>query len=240
MRERILITGPGGRVGTQIVPLLREHFALRLFDVQHLREQSDDEVLQGDIRDFDGLLKACQGVHALVHLAAVPDEDDFHSKLLPMNLAGGYNAFEAARQAGVRKVLFASTGQTILNYPRGHWVTPEMPVRPHTVYACTKIFGEALGRYYSETHNMQVICIRLCWFQGYDSPRLRNEKEWWPKWCSPRDLTQLIVKSIRSDVKFAIFFGISNNTGRFLDISNSQRLIGYAPEDDSARLIEKS
>jgi len=239
MRERILITGPGGRVGTHLVPLLREHFALRLFDVQPLKPQDDDEVLHGDIRDFDALLKACQGVHALVHLAAVPDEDDFHSKLLPMNLAGGYNAFEAARQAGVRKILFASTGQTILNYPRGQWVTPEMPVRPHTVYACTKIFGEALGRYYSETHNMQVICIRICWFQGYDSPRLRNEKEWWPKWCSPRDLTQLIVKSIRSDVKFAIFFGISNNTGRFLDISNSQQLIGYAPEDDSTRLIEK-
>ena len=240
MRERILITGPGGRVGTQIVPLLREHFALRLFDVQHLREQSDDEVLQGDIRDFDALLKACQGVHALVHLAAVPDEDDFHSKLLPMNLAGGYNAFEAARQAGVPKILFASTGQTILNYPRGQWVTPEMPVRPHTVYACTKIFGEALGRYYSETHNMQVICIRICWFQGYDSPRLRNEKEWWPKWCSPRDLTQLMVKSIRSDVKFAIFFGISNNTGRFLDISNSQQLVGYSPEDDSARVAAEN
>src|SRR5207247_677782 len=147
MRERILITGPGGRVGTQIVPLLREHFSLRLLDVKPLSAESDDETVQADIRDFDALRAACAGVKAMVHLAAVPDEDDFHSRLLPMNLAGLYNAFEAARQAGVRKIIFASTGQTVLNYPRGQWVTPEMPVRPYTVYACTKVFGEALARY---------------------------------------------------------------------------------------------
>src|SRR5689334_4772685 len=111
---------------------MREHFALRLFDVRPLPAKGDDEVVQGDIRDFDAFVKACRGVSALIHLAAVPDEDDFHSKLLPMNLAGGYNAFEAARQAGVRKVLFPSTGQTVLNYPWGEWVTPEMPARPHT------------------------------------------------------------------------------------------------------------
>src|SRR6266404_5681809 len=101
MRERILITGPGGRVGTEIVPLLREHFALRLFDSRLLKAEADDEVLQGDIRDFDALKNACTGAAAMLHLAAVPDEDDFHTKLLPMNLAGGYNAFEAARQTGV-------------------------------------------------------------------------------------------------------------------------------------------
>src|SRR5437762_5046 len=141
MRERILITGPGGRVGSQIVPLLREHFALRLLDVKPLPAEADDETVQADIRDFDGLRAACAGVKAMVHLAAVPDEDDFHSKLLPMNLAGLYNAFEAARQAGMKKIIFASTGQTVLKYPRGEWVTPEMPVRPMTVYACTKVFG---------------------------------------------------------------------------------------------------
>ena len=56
MRERILITGPGGRVGTYLVPLMREHFALRLLDLKALKAEGDDEVLQGDIRNFD-LLK---------------------------------------------------------------------------------------------------------------------------------------------------------------------------------------
>ena len=148
-------------------------------------------------------------------------------------MAGGYNAFEAARQAGVPKVLFASTGQTVLNYPKGQWVTPDMPVRPHTVYACTKVFGEALGRYYSEKHQLQVICIRICWFQAYDSELLRKQGDIHREWCSPRDLTQLLVKSLRADVPFAIFFGVSNNTGRFWDISNSRELVGYEPQDNA-------
>src|SRR4051812_48455517 len=238
MREKLLITGPGGRVGTQVVPLLREQFALRLFDLRPIEPVGDDEIVPGDIRDFEALLAASRSVDAVLHLAAVPDEDDFHSKLLPMNLAGGYNAFEAARQAGVPKIIFASTGQTVLNYPKGQWVTSEMPVRPHTVYACTKIFGEAVGRYYSENHGLQVICIRICWFQAYASPHLRSSAEGRREWCSPRDLTQLITKSIRSEVKFAIFFGVSNNKGRFWDITNAQELVGYSPEDDSNRFTQ--
>src|SRR5262245_3935149 len=240
MRERLLITGPGGRVGTQIVPLLREQFALRLLDTKQLQAQGDDEVLQADVRDFGALRIACDGVKSLVHLAAIADEDDFHTRLLPMNVAGTYNAFEAARQAGVRKILFASTGQTVLNYGRGTWVTTEMPVRPATVYASTKIFGEGLARYYSDIHGMSVICIRICYFRAYDDPLLRiPNHEVQRTWCSPRDLTQLMVKSIRCDLPFAIFFGISNNTERKWDISNAQKLVSYEPQDNAADYLPR-
>ena len=110
-----------------------------------------------------------------------------------------------------------------------------MPPRPSTVYACTKIFGEALARYYSDIHGLSMICIRLCYFRAYDDPLLRIPgHDVQREWCSPRDLTQLITKSIRADVKFAIFFGLSNNTGRFWDISNAQKLVGYEPQDNAA------
>lgn len=234
MRDRILITGPCGRVGPHLVPLLRERFALRLFDAKPLRAEADDETVIADIRDFDALRKASQGVKAMVHLAAISDEDDFPTRLLPVNLAGVYNAFEAARQAGIPKVIFASTCQTILNYGEGVWVSPEMPVRPSTVYACTKVFGEALARYYSDRHGMSMVCLRIAWFQSYESEALRTRAEMSTHWCSPRDLSQLIVKSICAEVRFAIFFGVSNNTGRFWDISNAQELVGYEPQDDSA------
>jgi uronate dehydrogenase len=240
-RERILITGPGGRVGKEIVPLLREHFALRLLDSTPLKNitlTGDDEFVQADIRDLSALREACNGVSAMIHLAAISDEDDFHSKLLPVNLEGVYNAFEAARQAGLKKVIFASTGQTVLNYPRGEWVTTDMPARPWTVYACTKMFGEALARHYSDKHAMSMIVIRLCWFQGYDSEQLRWPDHMGREWCSPRDFTQLLVKSIRTNTPFAVFFGVSNNAGRYWDISNAQQLVGYEPEDDSANFLD--
>jgi len=233
-----MVTGPGGRVGSQIVPLLRQEFALRLFDIRPLLAQGDDQAAQGDIGDFNALLRACDGITAMVHLAAVPDEDDFHSRLLPANLAGVYNAFEAGRQAGVKKIIFASTGQTILNYPRGEHVSTDMPARPSTVYACTKLFGEALARYYADCHEMSMICIRICWFQAYTSPLLRTETASQREWCSPRDLTQLIIKCLRTPIQFAIFFGISNNTGRSWDISNARQLVGYEPEDDIVRHLK--
>src|ERR1043165_3937642 len=113
MRERILITGPGGRVGTQIVPLLREHFALRLLDVKPLPTEGDDEAVEADIRDLEALRQACSGVKAMIHLAAVPDEDEFHTRLLPMNLTGVHNAFEAARlqmRCGRRSGSLGATG----------------------------------------------------------------------------------------------------------------------------------
>lgn len=239
MRERILITGAGGRVGKLTLHLLREHFALRLFDTQSLAASGDDEVIVGDIRDFDSLRQACHGVSALLHLAAIPDEDDFHSKLLPVNLAGAYNAFEAARQSGIKKILFPSSGQTVLNNPKGARVTTEMLPRPSTVYACTKLFGEALARHYSDIHGMSCIVIRLCYFRGYDDPLLRiPAHDIQREWCSPRDLVQLIVKCIRTDLPFGIFFGISNNTERCWDISNAKELIGYEPQENAAVFLE--
>lgn len=231
-RPRILITGPGGRVGPHILPGLREHFALRLFDLQKLVPERDDETIEGDIRDFEALRRACEGVSALVHLAAISDEADFHSKLLPFNLAGVYNAFEAARQAGVPKVIFTSTGQTVRFYSRDQWVTPEMPARPLTVYACTKLFGESLARYYADAFELSMICIRLGWFQHYSSPLLKTETQFQREWISPRDLVQLLTKCVQTDVRFAIVFGISNNTGRIWDVSNARELFGYEPQDD--------
>jgi NAD+ dependent glucose-6-phosphate dehydrogenase len=238
VRERLLITGPGGRVGIHLLPLLREHFALRLFDTQQIEPLRDDETIVGDVRDFNALCEACTGVRALLHMAAISDEADFHSKLLPVNLAGSYNAFEAARQSGVKKVLFPSTGQTVLNNPKGARVTTDMLPRPSTVYACTKLFGEALARYYSDIHGMSCMVIRLCYYRGYEDPLLRIPgHDVQREWCSPRDLAQLVVKCIRTDLPFGIFFGLSNNKERCWDIENARQLIGYEPEDDASRYL---
>jgi len=238
IRDRILITGPGGRVGPYIIPLLRPFFSLRLLDQKPIPVSHDDEFVQGDIRDMDALRRACEGVKAVIHLAAISDEDDFISRLLPVNIEGVYNLFEAARLAKVPKVIFTSTAQTVLHYGKGTWVTPEMPARPWTVYACTKLFGEALGRYYADHHKLPVICIRLAWFQNYDSPQLRSRPDMLQEWCSPRDFAQLLTKAIQSDLQFGVFFGVSNNTGRYWDISNAQKLLGYAPEDDGAKYAD--
>lgn len=237
-RDRIVVTGPGGRVGPHLCPFLREKYVLRLVDQKALPLIGDDEFVEADIRDTERMAEAFQGAKAIVHLAAISDEDDFRTKLLPVNVDGVYSVFEAARLAGVPKVIFTSTAQTVLHYGEGNWVTPEMPPRPWTIYACTKIFGETLARYYVDHHKMAIICIRLAWFQNYDSPLLHGPDSLPTEWCSPRDFAQLITKSIESDVRFGIFFGVSNNTGRYWDISNAEQLLGYQPQDNAAEVIK--
>ena len=239
-RQRILVTGPGGRVGKHLLPQLRGHFSLRLLDVNAIPAVEDDEFVQADIRDLEAVRRACAGTAAVIHLAAISDEDDFRTKLLPANIDGTYSVFEAARLAGVAKVIFASTGQTILHNGKGAWITPAMPARPWTLYACTKLFGEALARYYADHHGLSMICIRLGWFQPADSEILLSGYGHPREWCSPRDLAQLIRKSIESDVRFGVFFGVSNNQGRYWDLSNAERLVGYAPLDDADRVMAEA
>jgi len=232
-RERILVTGAAGVIGRSIVPLLREHFALRLLDRQRLRGEGDDEIVRADIRRFQALRGVCSGVSAVLHLAAIPT-DGHVDALISTNVAGTYNVFEAASQAGVRKVVFASTVQTARGYSTEDVVAPDMPVRPIGVYSCTKVFGEALARFYADQRGMSMICLRVGWFDPYDGRWLRSQPEMLRSWCSPRDLAQIIAKSIRTDLPFAIFFAVSKNPIPRWDTGNAQEMVGYAPVDSAA------
>jgi len=57
-------------------------------------------------------------------------------------------------------------------------------------------------------------------------------------WLSYRDLFQLVKKSILSDVKFGIYYGVSNNKNMFWDISNATDEIGYKPQYDTSSLLK--
>jgi uronate dehydrogenase len=238
-RERILITGAAGVIGRSIVPLLREDFALRLLDKRRMRGEGDDEIVRADIRRFKSLVGTCRGVSAVLHLAAIPREGHVDA-LMSTNAAGTYNVFEAANQAGVRKVVFASTVQTARGYSPETVVAPDMPVRPVTMYACTKVFGEALARFYADQRGMSMICLRIGWFDPYDGRSLQSQPEMLRSWCSPRDLAQLVTKSIRTDLSFAIFFAVSKNPIPRWDTNNAQEIVGYSPVDSAADYVTRT
>ncbi len=209
-KKKILITGAGGRIGSVITPMLSNTYNLRLLDTMKLKPHKKEEIVTGDIRDATFLKSAMEDIDAIIHLAAIPDEDDFYTKLMPINIEGTYTLLETARRCGVKKVVLASTCQIAFGYPNSTFVTTDMAVRPVNLYSCTKIFGEAVGRYYSDKFGMSVICLRIGYFQNYDSEFLQDS-EVRKKWCSPKDLVQIIEKSIDSKLKYGVFFAISNN-----------------------------
>ncbi len=231
-RPRILLTGAAGLIGSHLAPRLRDRYALRLFDTERPRGEADDEVVVGDILDEQAIRDACRGVAAVVHLAGIPNEADFDDLLLPINLQGVHTVFEAARQEGVPKVVFASTIQTVLGYSPDDHVTPDMPVRPITAYACTKVFGEALARLYSDQHGMSMLCLRIGAFQPPDSEML-DDRDARRIWVSPDDMAHMVDRCLTSDVRFGVLFAVSSNRERFVDIEAAGDLVGYRPKDDA-------
>jgi uronate dehydrogenase len=109
-----------------------------------------------------------------------------------------------------------------------------MAVRPRTEYGCTKVFGEALARHYADKYGMSMICLRIGSFYAYGSDNLRTRKDALSRWSSPRDLTQLVTKSIRSDVPFGVYFAVSDTPVRQWDIESARRDLGYEPVDNAA------
>ena len=240
-RRRVLVTGAAGRIGRDLTGRVAERFALRLMvrptdpDVDSLR--SLGELVEHELADLDGLKRACDGIDAVVHLAGNPDGSAVWADLLRDNVVGTYNLFAAAKSAGVRRVVYASSIHAVSGYPTDYQVHTADPVNPGDIYGVTKCFGEALGRYMAEQENVSTVCLRIGAVQtpeamaGDAGPKLGDA------WVSPRDLTQLIVRCVEAgpELRFAIFHGLSDNAFKRLDITDARRLVGYAPQDDIAR-----
>ncbi|HIE51312.1 MAG TPA: NAD(P)-dependent oxidoreductase [Armatimonadetes bacterium] len=240
----VLVTGATGSIGRDLCPRLAERFQVRSGvrrDVSDFQPPLPNPVYC-NIRDFDSLLKAMEGVEAVVHLAAQSWENDVYEYMIPDNITGCYNVFEAARRVGVKRVVFASTNHVVGGYLKeGKPVTEDVPVRPDTIYAVTKVFGEALGRYYAEYHGLSVIAVRIGWFLHPEAePLQKGHPAARHMWLSPRDCAQLMTRCLEAEnITFAIVHGISNNARQLMLLERTKQLLGYAPEDDAERYVQQ-
>jgi len=227
--QRVLITGAAGEVGSALREGLRGRFpVLRLTDNRDLGETREgEELVQADLTDFAAVQKAMEGVDAVIHLGGIANEHTYE-RIREVNMDGTYHVLEAARQAGVRRIAFASSIHTVGFYPRSEQIGPDVPVRPDTYYGVSKVFGEALGRMYFERYGIEFVSVRICSFQ----PRPQDARHL-STWLSPRDAVQLFEKAVTApDVGFLIVAGISGNTRRWMT-PEGWDVLGYVPGDDA-------
>ena len=241
--ERVLITGMSGLIGNIVRRHLEDKYILRALNRRPLEHI---ECHQADIADLEAIQPAFANVHTVVHLAAMLE--DSWPAILQTNIAGTYNVFEAARRAGVKRVVFASSGSTINGWERqspynalvagdydqvpSDWprLTHESPVWPNGLYACSKVWGEALARHFSDVHGLSVLCLRI----GRVNPENRpTESRHYAVWLSHRDIAQMVEKCIAApaDLRFDIFFATSDNARGFRDLSHPCDKVGFAPQD---------
>ena len=230
-RKRVLITGAAGRIGEVLHQGLKDRYDLRLMYHSKIPASVDgSDAFVGDIVDFEAMLKATKGIDVVVHMAADPNGDAPFSRTLSLNIMGNYHAYETSRLNGVRRIVFASTNHVTGFYEQeGIYTTTEMAVRPDSFYGVSKVFGEALARYYFDQFGLESICLRIGSFQ----PKPQDKRQL-ATWLSHRDTVQLVRRSIEaSHVKFGIYYGVSDNSRGTWDISNSARDLGYNPEDNA-------
>jgi nucleoside-diphosphate-sugar epimerase len=233
----VLVTGSAGRIGRAAVrELLARGHAVRGFDRVSTPGLAD--ALVGDLTDAGAVRRAVRGAQAIVHLAATPDDDDFLTQLLPNNIVGVYHMMEAAREAGVRRVMLASSGQVVW-YQR---FTGPLPIgtdtqpTPRGWYAATKVFQEAAGRAFAEAHGLSVIAARLGW-----CPRNRAHIEElhgveWAKdvYLSPGDAGRFCACAVEApdDIRFAVVYACSRPLRQeYYDADAARKLLGYQPRD---------
>ena len=234
MSERILVTGAAGLVGTLMRPrLARPDRVLRLMDIAATppaRPGERVERITGSVTDPGALRAACAGADAVVHLGGLSTEAPWE-EILHTNVHGTYLVLEAARQAGVPRVVLAGSNHAVGFHPRDGQTAPDyLFPRPDTFYGVGKAAAEALGSLYHDRYGLDVVCLRIgtCRETPPDARSLAT-------WLSPDDCARLIEAALGvASPGFRVVWGVSRNTRGWFSLSEGEA-IGYRPADDAER-----
>ncbi|MBS2962717.1 NAD(P)-dependent oxidoreductase [Actinocrinis puniceicyclus] len=226
----ILITGAAGRIGTLMRPrLARPGRTLRLLDIEPLQPGPGEEAIRASVTDLAALTEASRGADVVIHLGGKSGEAPWE-RILDTNIDGTYKVFEAARRAGVPRVVFASSNHAVgFHTPDEYPLAEDAPPLPDTYYGVSKVAGEALGALYHHRYGLDVICIRIlsCFPEPPDQRALST-------WFSPDDCARMFEACLAADKPgYRVVYGVSANTrGGWVSLKGAAEL-GYRAEDDA-------
>ena len=258
--KHILITGVYGLVGNTLYShLAQQADRYNLYGLDRSTSHSErilkqdvlrvpsDHFIQADLMDFPNFREAVRGMDVVVHLAADPEGRSWES-VRDNNLIGTYHVFEACRQAGVPRIVYASSLMVNFGYHPFELygsilnarplkppediplLTHTDPTRPSGIYAASKIWGEALAYVYSFQHKLSILCVRLGWVVEENRPRPDHSGG---DWLSFRDCARFLQLCIEApkELRYDIFYAMSDNRYRFVDLEHAHQVLGFVPVD---------
>jgi len=250
MDDPVLLTGAGGRVGQAILNGIGDAHEWRLLDREPLSSDrlptgvGEEDVVVADVTDDDAIAEAMAGVGAVIHLAGDPRPEAPWNSVLENNIDGTQTVYRAAVDAGVEKVVFASSNHAVSAYETDSR-TPEMYrtdadyrldgselPRPGNLYGVSKAAGETLGRYFHDAEGLSVVCVRIGNLTEGHPPR--NYERGQAMWLSYRDCAHLFDRCLQADYEYEIVYGISDNERKYYSLDRAKDVLGYDPQDDSA------
>jgi uronate dehydrogenase len=229
--KRWAVTGAAGNIGVGLRKALRAHgVTLISTDVRETDpvDATHDRTARVDLADLQALEELFEHADGVIHLGGLSDEADFHA-LAEVNIVGTYHVLEAARRAGVERVIYASSNRATGMYPTTTSVDPSMPARPDGFYGVSKVAGEALCRLYADKFQLSTISVRIGSYEAEPSnPRERST------WLSHPDAVRAFIAAMTTDEHTATFYAVSANSDGWWDLA-AGRTIGYTPQDDAAQ-----
>jgi nucleoside-diphosphate-sugar epimerase len=228
--RRILITGAAGGVGTILTRRLKDEYDITGHDLKP-QPDADPVILGADLTDYDAVRGVMDGIDTVVHLAGAASPEASWDAVLNANIVGTRNVLEAARDAGVRRVVYASSNHAMGMYDRlEDWpVYPSTLPRADSLYGVSKIFGETIGRYYYDEYDLSFIALRIGWVT--QDPGSTPVDVLHAMWLSEPDLAQIVRCAIEAEVDFGIYYAISDNPNRRWAMTNTMLDLGYRPQD---------
>ncbi|GEC32387.1 NAD-dependent dehydratase [Sinorhizobium fredii USDA 205] len=229
MIKRLLVTGAGGGLGRYGRERLKGSAEiLRLSDIVDISPAGPgEEVVRCDLADREAVAELVRGCGAILHLGAISVEANFDA-LLQANFLGTYNLYEAARQAGVPRIIFASSNHVIGFHPVGEQLDAQAERRPDSLYGVSKCFGEDLARLYFDKFGLETACLRIG--SCFDEPKDRRMLS---TWLSPRDFISLVDKLIAAPaIGHLVLYGVSANRDAWWSNGHAD-FLGWKPQDTS-------
>jgi uronate dehydrogenase len=229
-RKPLLLTGAAGKLGSWLRPhLATRPEGLRSSDIGHFgRALEGEEIVIADLSDADAVQGLVSGASSIVHFGAVAGEDSFE-RVLKANILGTFHVFDAARRHGVKRIVYGSSVHVVGFYPTSEYVDGLAPLRPDSLYAVSKAFGENLARLYVDKAHMDIACLRI----GVALPEPKVPRNLWT-WLSIPDLVRLVTSCLDAPpFGFTVVYGISDNRRRWW--SNAASRVNFDPKDDAER-----
>jgi hypothetical protein len=265
-KRKILVTGGSGYIASQLLPAFRGRYGLTLLDVKETdtRENKIPGVKVADLAapDFEKNQEYFQGIDTVVHLGYYwkPGESgeklpfrtrSYHHERTNVDMA--YNVYKLSHDAGVRRVVVASSNHAadwyehLIHQGLMDIVNSEIFPLSDNFYGWAKAAYEHIGFIFATGHfgrKLEIIQLRIGAPREIDYRNFLDNPAGYKRdlgaYISQRDLQQLFIRSIEAEtidnehgIPFQVFYGISDNTRKFWSIVNARKVIGYGPEDDS-------
>lgn len=233
--KKLVLTGAAGRLGSYLrEPLSKLCEELVSTDLAEGvgKLYPGERYVKADLADLPAMVDLLAGADMVVHFGAIGDEAPWE-QILPANIIGAYNIWEAAYRNKLRRVVYASSIHAVGMYTKNQFIGTDVAHRPDTFYGLAKCFAEDLASLYWDKRGVEAVCMRILSAAQVGNPRALGS------WLSYDDLIHLVTRAIDTPVTgFTIVYGVSNNDRAPVDNAKAA-FLGYRPKDNAEQFAAK-